>query len=192
MSHESAFRQCQRKVDEWRQKQISIEYCKSTGEAAKLAEEDASVAVIASQRAETTYKLSRLLPNSIADYPNNKTRFWILGRDFPQKEEGKKYKTCILLNLERNSPGVLHGSLGFFAKKNISIAIIYPCPIPQRLWEYTFLLEINGHIYDPEVKNAYEELSTSGLSLNAPPILGSYPDVATHISAVELLEKHNG
>lgn len=175
MSHESALRQCQKVIAEFQEKGISIEVTGSTGEGAKqAADSDGSIAAISTETAQSSYVLKRVRPKSIADYEKTVTRFWILGDKFSRRSGDDK--TCILLNLERDAPGVLYQAIGFFAKQNISLAIIFPCPIPKRDWEYTFLLEIQGHIEDKEVRNAYYELLNSGLTLGAPIVLGSYPN----------------
>jgi prephenate dehydratase len=138
----------------------------------------------------------------IADSWNSTTRFWKLGHDkftgpvqlkLEQLPGGRKRRlefnrTSILLNLDHDSPGGLKDALQYFSDNNCNLSIVYPIPIPGRPFEYVFLLEyedrvengkvtVGGHIDSPDfhLRESYEALRGSGLSLNPPAIFGAYP-----------------
>jgi len=59
-----------------------------------------------------------------------------------------------------------------FAKRGINLSKIESRPFKQKAWEYIFFLDLFGHLADPEVGEALEELKTCCQFLK---ILGSYP-----------------
>ena len=52
-------------------------------------------------------------------------------------------RATVLFTLDREKTGELCKALKVFADKNINISIasVYPCPIPSRPFEYNFLLD---------------------------------------------------
>lgn len=183
VSHASALQQCKGSLARLLAKLgagISVTYVASTGQAAQDAYDSPSVAAIASADAMGHYHLKPIRHQvngereSFEDYTDNKTRFWVLSNEYPAPTG--RDKTCLLLNLERDTPGSLWEALGFFARKRISLRVLYPCPIPHRNWEYTWVAEFDGHIGDPKFREAYEELvENRQLSISPPIILGAYP-----------------
>lgn len=173
LSHMVALRQCSRFISSLQDRNITIEVRSSTGGAAKEASENCQYAVLASKEAEQMYKLKRLVPESVTNNRNNFTRFWILGKQLPQKTN--RDKTCILVNLDQAIPGTLYKALGYFVENKVNLLIVYPNPIRGRKWEYTFVIELAGHIRDENISKAYDELAESGLCPGGPLLLGSYP-----------------
>ncbi len=113
----------------------------------------------------------------MTDHKNSVTRFWILGKEHEQKTG--KDKTCFLVNLEQSAKGVLHKTLGVLAKRELNVLILYPSPILGKQWEYTFLVEVSGHIDDTALLEAWEEFRELGISLHPMQFLGSYPDATS-------------
>ena len=111
-------------------------------------------------------------PGSVTNNPNNFTRFWIVGLD--KAKPTNHDKTCLLLNLDQPKPGGISNALAPFAKRGINMLLIAPIPIPGKKWEYTFLVEFSGSFNTP-MQEAYQELCASGISWDAPLVLGSYP-----------------
>jgi len=56
--------------------------------------------------------------------------------------------------------------------KILNLTKIESIPIPERAWEYKFVLEFEGHIEDKKVSLALEELKTQTTFFK---IIGSYP-----------------
>jgi len=59
-----------------------------------------------------------------------------------------------------------------FAKRGINLSKIESRPFKKKAWEYIFFLDLFGHVSDPEVAEALEELKSCCQFLK---ILGSYP-----------------
>jgi len=85
-----------------------------------------------------------------------------------------KDKTSILMSAQ-NKPGALLALLQPLAKYAISMNKIESRPSPNRLWEYVFFIDIDGHQQDPNVAQALLELQQHAALFK---ILGSYPKVA--------------
>lgn len=174
LSHTVSLRQCSEKVAAFRKSNNNIpaEAVDSNGKAAEIAGQDPSCVAISTAKAEQEYGLVRLEHGSITNNPNNFTRFWIVGLD-KAKPTGKD-KTCLLLNLDQPKPGGISRALAPFASRGINLLLIAPIPIPGKKWEYTFLVEFSGS-FDTAMQEAYQELCASGISWDAPLVLGSYP-----------------
>lgn len=176
ISHSVAIRQCSEFVLKL-QKEINgllVEYRDSTGAAAEEASKNPEFGVIASINACKIYNLECISKESITDHKNSLTRFWIIGKEHADRTGWDK--TCFLVNLEQSAPGALWKAIGVFAARGINLLLIYPCPIPGKQWEYTFLLELKGYVTDEKMEEAWSEFRKLGLSLNPPRFIGSYPD----------------
>lgn len=138
---------------------------------------------------------------SLTDFSHGLTRFWVLGPQpapaIPPPENrivvkqldqlaqitGTRdhhiQKTCYLLNLA-DTAGAMHQALGAFARRGISVAVLYPYPRLERAFEYLFFAEIEGHCHDEMVVEAEAEIN--GRKAAAPVherpciLLGSYPN----------------
>jgi len=179
ISHAVAIKQCSEFISRLREsiEGLIVEVRDSTGVAAEEAANDQSIVVIASSKACELYNLIRVHPESVTDHKNSRTRFWIIGKEHANRTG--KDKTCFLINLEQSSPGSLSKTLNIFSKKEINLLLIYPCPIPGKHWEYTFLLEFQGYVTDKKMEEAWLEFRKLGLSLNPPRFIGSYPDITS-------------
>lgn len=174
LSHPSALRQCSKYLEGMMMRGVTVEAVESTGMAAKMASENPSLFAVGSRRAQEIYGLTRLEEGSIADLAGNMTRFWILGKSYAPRTG--RDKTAFAINLEQDSVGVVYNSLGFFANRDISLLWMHANPVAGRHWEYTFLVEFQGHIGDEDMTSAYEGLTSSGLVIGGPTLLGSWPD----------------
>jgi len=179
ISHAVAIRQCSEFISKLREeiKELVVEVRDSTGVAAEEAARDQSLVVIASSKACEMNNLIRIYPESVTDHKNSRTRFWIIGKEHADRTG--KDKTCFLINLEQSVPGSLSKTLNIFSNREINLLLIYPCPIPGKHWEYTFLLEFQGYVTDKKMEEAWLEFRKLGLSLNPPRFIGSYPDITS-------------
>lgn len=181
LSHPTAIGQCRKLVSEFQARGIPIEVQPSTSLGAELASKDPEVAAIASDVALKSFGLKLVRKESVTDYENSATRFWILGKKHA-RIDGKmevKFKTCFLANLEQTVSGVLHKTIGVFADKGISVLLVYPNPILGKKWEYTFVIEVSGHVSEPRMIEAWENFRRLGISLLPLRFLGSYPDTTS-------------
>ncbi len=127
-----------------------------------------SIAAIASRRAAEIYQM-KILKEGIEDNPNNYTRFFTLS--FKDAEPTGSDKTSIVFSA-KHVPGALHKALKEFADRDINLTKIESRPTRQKLWEYNFYLDFEGHRKDPKCSQALDSLNHKQMLTK---ILGSYP-----------------
>ena len=167
ISHPQAIAQCR----DWLEENLSdipLVDASSTANAAQQAAEDATAAAIASESAASLYGL-KVVKHKIEDNPNNFTRFLVVGKEI-QAPSGHD-KTSIMFSV-KDKAGVLYHMLEPFSKRDINLAKIESRPMKGKAWEYIFFLDMEGHIEDPKIAEALDELKTHCQFLK---ILGSYP-----------------
>jgi len=140
----------------------------STTLAAQIVGEDYSAAAIASEYAASIYNL-KVVKARIEDQVNNFTRFLVISKKLAERSGDDK--TSLMFSV-RDEPGILHRMLEPFAKRGINLSKIESRPLKRKAWEYIFYLDLSGHIGDPEVADAVQELS---LCCQFVKVLGSYP-----------------
>lgn len=166
-SHQQSLAQCRNWLD-GHMDSVQRESVTSNAAAAKLAQQEKHVAAIASRSAAEKYQLN-VLASNIEDMPNNSTRFLIIGTNTVTASGIDK--TSLLVSAP-NKPGALFKLLEPFAKHNVSMTRIESRPSHSAKWEYVFFLDLDGHVDDPELKLALNELGQVSDMVN---ILGSYP-----------------
>lgn len=140
----------------------------STTAAVQMVRGKKNEAAIGSLLAAHIYGLN-MLAEGIEDNSSNTTRFLVIGRgDNPATGDDK----TSLIFATPHSPGSLHRALSSFARRKINLAKIESHPVKEKLWEYSFFVDIMGHITDKQVKSCLEELKGKTTFLK---ILGSYP-----------------
>lgn len=166
-SHPHALGQCR----EWLRKNMpkgeQIE-TGSTAEAARRVLEDQGGAAVASRIAATTYGLF-VLSEGIEDYPENATRFLVMGKG-AGKSTGDD-KTSILFATP-HVPGALHQALTPFSKAKVNLLRIESHPMRERKWEYLFFVDFEGHAEEKKTAKVLQEMTARTTFLK---ILGSYP-----------------
>ena len=172
-SHQQSLAQCRKWLDA-NLSDVELIDVSSNAAAALMASKDnkngqeSNVAAIAGETAADIYNLNILVPN-IEDEPDNTTRFLIIGkRETPMSGEDK---TSLLISTP-NKAGALLGILEPFAKHKISMSRIESRPSRRGAWDYVFFVDIDGHLDDPNVKQALNELGSVATMVN---VLGSFP-----------------
>ena len=66
----------------------------------------------------------------------------------------------MLVMATAHQPGSLHKCLGVLAAQNINVLKLESRPSRQRLWEYVFYLDFEGHRDDQPVRTALADLAT--------------------------------
>lgn len=140
----------------------------STAVAAQIVTEDYTAAAIASEFAATLYDLKIVKPR-IEDQVNNFTRFLIIGKKLADKTGDDK--TSLMFSV-KDEVGILHRMLEPFSKRSINLSKIESRPLKKKAWEYIFFLDLSGHISEPAVAEAVEELKDHCQFVK---VLGSYP-----------------
>lgn len=166
-SHPHAIAQCR----SWLEKNlraIPVFDVESTAKAAELASEDPSSAAIAAEEASKMYGL-KVIKRNIQDNINNFTRFIIVGKITPEKTGWDK--SSIIFSV-KHEVGALFKILQPFSKHGINLTKIESRPVKKRAWEYLFFLDMEGHITDPSLSAAVDEMR---VLCDFFKLLGSYP-----------------
>jgi len=148
---------------------VPTQKVESTSAASIIAQNDPKVAAIGSRLSSMTYKLNMLAEN-IEDQPDNVTRFLIVSRQ--HAEPTGKDKTSLLFFLNHR-PGALYSALNPLSKYEINMTRIESRPMKVRNWEYLFFADLEGHITEPNVQSAVQEMEKHCAILKR---LGSYPE----------------
>ena len=141
----------------------------SNAEAARRARNADDAAAIAGEAAGHVYGLKKVITGSIEDHAGNTTRFLVIGRQiFPPSGHDR---TSVLVFI-KDQPGALFNVLSPFARHGISMNRIESRPSHQAKWEYSFFIDLDGHVEDEAMKQALGELDSHAAQIK---VLGSYP-----------------
>lgn len=183
VSHPQALAQC-RSYLESALPGVEVQEAASTAEAAALV-----AAMPAPWAAIGTAQVARscglvVLAKKINDSAANATRFIAVAReDAPQ---GPGCKTSIIFSVE-DRPGALCDVLLEFAQRKINLTRIESRPTRNRLGEYLFFVDFQGHRLDQVVQQALAAVSRRAVSMR---VLGSYPAVSGAEEAEAAREKY--
>ena len=135
-----------------------------------LKESDDRTAAIGPRRSAELANLPILI-QGIQDRQNNVTRFAVLGSNGDTPVEGDK--TSIAFDFDRpDAPGLVFGALSPFADRYINLLKIESRPTGKGMGNYIFLLDFEGHIDEPQVKEAIAELTKHTATFK---VFGTYP-----------------
>jgi chorismate mutase / prephenate dehydratase len=140
----------------------------SNAEAARMASEDPTIAAIASEMAGEQYKLG-VVEAHIQDDPHNRTRFVVIGK-LHTNPSGHDHTSLVLA--VPNKAGAVYDLLAPVAKHGVSMTRFESRPARIGTWEYYFYVDVEGHVQEPNVARALEELKQNAAFYK---LLGSYP-----------------
>ncbi|MFB3925332.1 MAG: prephenate dehydratase [Syntrophales bacterium] len=140
----------------------------STAAAVRRVLEDPQGAAIGSSAAASLYGLN-LLEERIEDQPSNTTRFVVIGRGV--SEMTGRDKTSVLFGTP-HTPGALYRALEPFAREGINLMRIESYPARDRIWEYLFFVDLEGHTENDTTARCLASLRRNTVFLK---VLGSYP-----------------
>ena len=167
VAHTQALGQC----EHWLKNNMpwaEIEAVDSNALAAKMAQEDGSLAAIASEQAAILYGLT-ILERHIEDQRDNTTKFWIIGKETTQPSG--QDKTAMIVSIP-NKAGALLELLACFSKRDISMTRIISRPAADKKWDYLFFIDILGHRSESNVAEALAEVKERAAFYK---LLGSFP-----------------
>jgi chorismate mutase/prephenate dehydratase len=167
VSHPQALAQCRK----WLEKnlpQVPRFEVHSTAVAAKTASEDPTAGAIAGEFAAEYYGLQVVQPK-IEDQVNNITRFLVIGRE--TAPPGPNDVTSVMFSIKKDEVGGLARVLELFANHDVNLCKIESRPMKNHAWEYLFFLDLQGHVSEPSVQKALEEVKERCFFLK---VLGSY------------------
>ena len=168
-SHAHAISQCRKIIIENNLKAIVA--ADTAGSARYVAKKkDKSEGAIASELAAKIYDLEIIKPN-IEDESHNVTRFFIMGKNTEQPEfKDKKYITSCIFKL-KSIPAALYKALGGFATNGVNLCKLESFSVKNTFDQVNFYIDIEGHIEDPSLQKALEELGFHTQKLD---VLGVY------------------
>ncbi|MCP4360109.1 MAG: prephenate dehydratase [Chloroflexi bacterium] len=167
LSHPQALAQCERSLRRLRIQ--PVEHYDTAGAARDLANNpQPQTAAVASKLAAETYNLE-LLAQHIEDETFNYTRFFLLGKSDPPRQDPSK--TSIIFTT-RHVPGALHSILGELASRGLNLTKIESRPRRNRPWHYRFFVDFLGHEDEKIVQEAMLGILKHTSFLQ---VLGSYP-----------------
>ena len=155
ISHPQALAQCQNFIHDELPRNLNIIEATSTAEAARsLANYNLTYAAIGSRKTAEVYNLN-ILRENINDDQTNQTRFVLIG-NFDTEITGND-KTSLVFATE-NKPGALMDILNIFYQNKINLSYIVSRPSKINFGDYNFIVNFDGHIKNPKIKEAVEQL----------------------------------
>jgi prephenate dehydratase len=171
VSHPHATGQCRKFLIE-HVPGAEVRAANSTAEAARIVSDRGPIepwAAIGTELAAKLYGLVVLAPD-IEDRRENSTRFVLVGRDATVPTGADK--TSVVCFIAKDRPGALLAILHEFSDRAINLTKLESRPTKERLGEYCFFIDIEGHEAEDEVKHALQSLRTKILDVK---VMGSYP-----------------
>lgn len=126
------------------------------------------IAAVASSAAAKEYGLE-VLVRGIETNKQNYTRFIVIQKQKSFDAE-QQNKTSVILELAER-PGILHETLGVFAKRTINLTKIESRPLIGKAWHYLFYIDYEAGIDEPSSRDCLGELMKQGATIT---VLGSY------------------
>ena len=168
-SHSQAIGQCSKMISE--NKLIPIISADTAGSAKFISEKkDKTDSAIASELAAKIYGLE-IIKSKVEDESGNVTRFFIMGKDTKHPEhKDKKYITSCIFKL-KSIPAALYKALGGFATNGVNLCKLESFSVKNTFDQVNFYIDIEGHIEDPSLQKALEELGFHTQKLD---VLGVY------------------
>ena len=168
-SHSQAIGQCQKMISASNLESI---IAADTAGSAKFisTKKDKSESAIASELAAKIYDL-KILKSNIEDEPGNVTRFLVMSKESKHPEfKDKKYITSCIFKL-KSIPAALYKALGGFATNGVNLCKLESFAVKNTFDQVNFYIDIEGHIENPSLQKALEELGFHTQKLD---ILGVY------------------
>ncbi|MFP5224778.1 MAG: prephenate dehydratase, partial [Actinomycetota bacterium] len=111
-----------------------------------------------------------VVARDIEDRAENATRFVLLGTKRPSPTGDDR--SSLVCFIEQDRPGSLLAILHEFSDRQINLSKLESRPTKERLGEYCFFIDAEGHADSPPLSYAIDSLRTKIMGVK---ILGSYP-----------------
>jgi prephenate dehydratase len=140
--------------------------------AAEVAKPDSAFdAAVASAAAGELYGLEAVAQD-IADNDEAVTRFILLSQPVPPPPATGHDKTSVIMHMRQDRPGALMEMLEQFALRGVNLCRIESRPAKDRLGNYYFSVDAEGHVTDARLSEALQGLHRVCKKVD---YLGSYP-----------------
>ena len=114
-----------------------------------------------------------LVREDVEDDPGSETRFVWIARAGTEPDPGEHFKTALVFwGAGSSGPGWLVRCLSEFAERDVNLTRIESRPRRQRLGEYMFFLDLDGHVDEAAVASAIDGLQSHAEMVR---VLGSFP-----------------
>ena len=171
MAHPQALAQCQGWLSQ-HLPQAERRAVSSNAEGARLAASNPAWAGIASERAGGQFGLYTVR-HAIQDEAHNRTRFAVICLPETLATPPASGRDCTSLVVSvPNRPGAVHDLLVPLKQNGVSMTRFESRPAKSGQWEYYFYIDIEGHISQPHVAAALNDLKQLCAFYK---VLGSYP-----------------
>jgi prephenate dehydratase len=128
-------------------------------------------AAIASALAAEIYGLE-ILRRNVEDAAHNTTRFYVCSPAPTMPPSGTPHCVTTFVFRVRNIPASLYKALGGFATNGVNMTKLESYMLDGEFTATQFLADVDGHVEDPPLARALEELRFFSRELR---VLGSYP-----------------
>ncbi len=171
LAHPQALAQCQNWLSE-HLPNAERRAVASNAEGARLAAENPTWAALASERAAAQFGL-HIVAHAVQDEAYNRTRFAIicLPQTLATPPASDHDCTSLVVSVP-NRPGAVHDLLVPLKANGVSMTRFESRPAKSGQWEYYFYIDIQGHVSQPHVAAALQELQALCAFYK---VLGSYP-----------------
>jgi chorismate mutase/prephenate dehydratase len=171
LAHPQALAQCQGWLSQ-HLPNVERRAVSSNAEGARLATTNPAWAGLASERAAAQFGL-HIVHHAIQDEAYNRTRFAVICLPQTLATPPASGRDCTSLVVSvPNRPGAVHDLLMPLKNNGVSMTRFESRPAKSGQWEYYFYIDIEGHISQPAVAAALEELQSLCAFYK---VLGSYP-----------------
>ena len=130
------------------------------------------VLAIGGKEAAQKYDLD-ILDSNIEDSSSNTTRFIVIGKS--KSSQTGNDKTSIVVTT-KNEEGALYAVLLPFNELSLNLTHITYRPSKKDKWNYSFLLDFEGHEDEDDVRKLFKQLNNLNAEVK---ILGSFPKAIT-------------
>ena len=168
-SHPNALGQCRKYLDEQYYGAIQIASLSTAAAVEDMLGSGKPAAAIGNTRSADIYGV-KILDKGIQDNKANHTRFVVLSK--ADHEPTGSDKTSLCFSFGGDQAGMLYSVLACFAERNINLAKVESRPNKAGLGGYVFLLDVEGHREDDNVRWALEQMHDKVSSVK---LFGSYP-----------------
>ncbi|KAJ1343250.1 hypothetical protein BSLG_002276 [Batrachochytrium salamandrivorans] len=140
----------------------------STSAAAEMAKNEPGAAAICSAACAELYNLN-IIDRNIEDLLNNTTRFFVLGNSIDPPNHSNR--TLLYFTVDPLKRWAVSDVMDTLKRHHIEIRRINSMPSGEHLWHYIYFIEMDGHVHDVNMKDAFLDLSSLCQSIR---VVGSF------------------